>query len=541
MAKREQAAAAVQETAAAGLGGLVEQFMGLRMCGVPIVIVRSVDQQSTVDLLAKQGLGEDIKVVPAVAWDAVRGLVGLNKPGSDALSKARGGAVKPEETYAFSQAMEALHRVETEHLVAFAHNAHRQLYSSEPGVTAQAVQAVANLRDAFKKNFRMLVMLGPGFAVPLELTQDVVVLNHELPDAAALEGIVRRLHKGAGLAEPGKESVEKAIDALSGLSEFAAEQQVAVSLRETGLDHSALQERSRVTIEQTKGLKVYRGGQRFDEIVGCGSVKEALLADAIHGRESVGVFVFMDEIDKALANVEHDTTGVRMDQLRTLLTEMEDNEWEGMILNGLPGAGKSLLAKAAGNEAGVLTVSLDLAGMEGSLVGESEAALRNAIAVIKAVGRGRAYFVATSNNASPMRPELQRRFTGGVFFFDLMTAEQRADAWAFYMRRYGLAAQPLPADEGWTGAEIRNCCRKAWKSNNRLTLLQSAQYIVPVATSQREKVLMMRLYAHQRFLDANAPGLYDAQRVVASSMFEAEKGRMEEQMRSIQFDKTKVN
>jgi hypothetical protein len=189
----------------------------------------------------------------------------------------------------------------------------------------------------------------------------------------------------------------------------------------------------------------------------------------------------------------------------------------------------------------VLTVSLDLAGMEGSLVGESEAALRNAIAVIKAVGRGRAYFIATSNNASPMRPELQRRFTGGVFFFDLMTAEQRADAWAFYMRRYGLAAQPLPADEGWTGAEIRNCCRKAWKSNNRLTLLQSAQYIVPVATSQREKVLMMRLYAHQRFLDANAPGLYDAQRVVASSMFEAEKGRMEEQMRSIQFDKTKVN
>lgn len=511
---------------------LVDLFSSARLCSVPLVAIRSVDQMATVSLLAALKFDEEEGVLPSVCWDAARGLVALTPETIKALARAKVQVNEKtgiiDETIAFSVAMEVAGAL-PRGTVVFALNAHRQFAASEPISTATAVQSVANLRDIFKKNHRMLVMLGPGFVPPVELSQDIVVMNHELPDAEALGLVVSRVYEGAfDGKKPSAEDVEKSTEALSGLSEFAAEQQFAISLSEKGINHEMLWERSRVTIEQTKGLKVHRGGQKFADIIGCDSVKAKLDAEA-NGREPVGVYVFMDEIDKALANVEQDSTGVRMDQLRTLLTEMEDNEWEGMILNGLPGAGKSLLAKAAGNEAGVITISLDLAGMEGSLVGESEAALRQAIAVIKAVGRNRAYFIATSNNASPMRPELQRRFTGGVFFFDLMSNEQRVAAWKYYVAKYGLdASQQLPADDGWTAAEIRNCCRTAWKSNGRFSIVEASRFIVPVATSQKEKILFMRAYAHERFLDANRPGLYSAEKAVEDDV-------LKKALRSVKF------
>mgnify|MGYP001584234656 FL=1 len=196
-----------------------------------------------------------------------------------------------------------------------------------------------------------------------------------------------------------------------------------------------------------------------------------------------------------------------MDQLRTLLTEMENCEWEGALLAGMPGGGKSLLGKAFGNEAGVPTIALDLGDMEGSLVGESEQRMRQAVAVIKAIGDGHAFFVATSNNATVMRPELQRRFTGGFFFFDLMTAVERSAAWDFYLKKYGLAKDmKRPDDAGWTAAEIRNCAREAW--NCGVTLTDAARFVVPVAQARADDFDAMRKFAHGRYLDASKPGKY---------------------------------
>jgi hypothetical protein len=299
--------------------------------------------------------------------------------------------------------------------------------------------------------------------------------------------------------------VTKAVEAVSGLSSFAAEQQAAMSFTETGLDIPALWERKRVTIEQTRGMRVYRGPERFADIIGLERAK-ARLRSRIKAKTPIGVVVWIDEIDKALANVEHDTTGVRMDQMRTLLTEMDLHEWRGMVGVGVSGGGKSLLAKAFGNEAGVPTIALDLGDMEGPHVGESEMMLRQCVSVIKAVGRGHAYFLATSNNASVMRPELQRRFTDGMFFFDVMTDAERKATWAFYLKKYDLKAQPMPDDAGWTGAEIRNCCRDAWDTGS--TLKEAALFIVPMATSRADEIEQLRRYAHGRFLDASRPGHY---------------------------------
>jgi hypothetical protein len=467
-----------------------------RLVSVPLVGISTADQRDTVEAVRAEWPKH-----PIVQWDAARGLTGVNKVGTDALAAA---GVKSDDTLGFAEAMIAAALL-PEKSVVLAHNAHRQIESQEPAQTATAVQAIANLRDQFKVNYRMLVLLAPQFTPPMELAHDIVTLRHDLPDATAIGQIVSELAASAKLDAPKGDALTKAVDAASGLSAFEAEQVISLAMTETGIDLHALWERKRVAIEQTPGLSVYRGAETFADIVGLDTIK-AHLRNRLRARTPIGCIVFIDEIDKVLANVEQDTTGVRMDQLRTLLTEMENNEWRGLIAAGVAGGGKSMLAKAFGNEAGVPNVILDLGGMESKFVGESEGRLRHAMALIKAIGRGNAYVIATSNAATIMRPELQRRFTDGLWMFDLMTEIERRATWAFYVAKFGLSEQATPDDDGWTGAEIRNCVRYAWDTN--CTLVEAARFVVPMARSRADEIERLRRYAHGRFLDASHPGPY---------------------------------
>ncbi len=64
---------------------------------------------------------------------------------------------------------------------------------------------------------------------------------------------------------------------------------------------------------------------------------------------------------------------------------------------------------------------------------------------------------ATCNDISKLPPEMTRaeRFDG-VFFVDLPDAQQRQAIWRIYIDAFDLDAnQKLPADENWTGAEIK--------------------------------------------------------------------------------------
>lgn len=484
---------------------MIDTFKRARRTGVPIVVIHTADQLATIQTIAAQ---DQLKMpgggdAPMIRWDAAMGLRAVNEPGKQVMK-----SIKTDETGGFVEALTAAANF-PHGTILFALNAHRQLLTSEPKATAADVQAVHNLRDILKHHFRMLVLLCPGMQVPIELGQDVVVIHDPLPDRERLAKIIHDVHKAGGRKTPATD-VSKEVEAVSGLSSFAAEQQSAMALEKDAdgnvhINNDMLWEHKRVAIEQTPGLRVHRGTEKFDDVVGLDSVK-ARLRQRLKGKTPVGCVVWLDEIDKVFANVEHDTSGVRMDQLRTLLTEMENLEWGGVILAGMPGGGKSLLGKAFGNEAGVPTIALDLAAMEGSLVGESEQRLRHAMSVIKAVGGGRAYFIATSNNATIMRPELQRRFTGGFFFFDLMTREERSAAWSFYLKKYGVTDNVIPNDEGWSAAEIRNCVREAWDSS--VTLKEAAKFIVPVAQARADEFNEMRKHAHGRFLDASQPGPY---------------------------------
>ncbi len=218
--------------------------------------------------------------------------------------------------------------------------------------------------------------------------------------------------------------------------------------------------------------------------------------------------MFVDEIEKAFAGSGTDMSGVKTEMTGTMLGWMQDCGADGLIFIGPPGAAKSAVAKAAGATAGIPTIAFDLSAMQSSLVGGSGERLRAALQVVDAISQGRSLWIATCNSITSLPPELRRRFTLGTFFFDLPQAEERKAIWDIYLAKWNLSGN-LPDDEGWTGAEIKECARKAWRL--KLPLHASAEYIVPVSRSAADQIESLRRQASGRFLSAAQPGVFTSE------------------------------
>lgn len=393
--------------------------------------------------------------------------------------------------------------------VLFVMNA--QAYINE----ARPAQAVSNLRECFKERQNCLVLLAPQIDLPACLRPDVITLDEPLPDAAQLRAIVKKTHEEAGV-EYLPEVGERAVEAVQGLSAFQAEQTAAMSfdigevngkMKVLGLNVDDVWERKRKQVEQTKGLSINREGMNFADLGGLEVAKQYML-DMINGNDRPNAIIFVDEIEKVMAGASGDTSGVSQDQHRTLLTHMQDRKSSGVLLVGHPGSGKSAIAKAIGNEAGIPTITLDLGATKGGIVGESESQLRDALKVIDAVSNGKALWIATSNGIASISPELKRRFKDGIFFTDLPDAVEKAAIWKVHREAYGIERKDVqPDDTGWTGAEIEQCCRKAWQLNS--TLAKAGRFIVPVSQSAPDKIEALRQQAHGRWLSASHEGVYN--------------------------------
>jgi hypothetical protein len=473
----------------------VSAFRAARCVSTPLVAVRTADPASTTNLLTDT-VKQDRRAPPLLGWDVIRGLFGIGKDIAEELARVLGerqpDTVGPADALSLAQLM-------TEDGLLFYSNAHR--FWNEPGV----MQGIWNMRDSFKSTGRMLVLLTvPGATLPPELAQDVLVLDEPLPSTSHLEQIVRETFKSANLTEPERAKIDGAVDALIGLAAFPAEQALAMSLVKRELDTEDLWERKRQIIEQTPGLAVWRGGETFEDIGGVENVKGFLRA-VLAGVDPPRVIVFIDEIEKAFAGTGTDLSGVKTEMTGTILTYMQDREADGTVFIGPPGSAKSITAKATGGTAGIPTIAFDLAAMESSLVGASTERLRTALKIIDAVSQGRMLFVATCNSIASLPPELRRRFTLGTFFFDLPTEQEREIIWQIYLNKYGVSGD-LPDDEGWTGAEIKECCRKAHRLG--ITLMQAARYIVPVSRSAAEQVKALRQMASGKFISASTQGMY---------------------------------
>ena len=502
-----------------------EEFRSLvrsaRRAGTPLLAVRTADPASAMghvsDCLCCKS------ETPVFAWDIMGGLAPRNKVARETAAQLFGESAavagpadalltlhKSAGTKAFADA------------VVFFQNPQR-LWEQ-----VDIVQGIWNLRDVFKVGGQMLVLITPpGSILPVELQNDVMVIDEPLPSIDDLRQIIPGLFDSAELPQPEPSVVDHAVDALIGLAAFPAEQALAMSLSKKGLNLGRLWERKRQAVEQAPGLTIWRGGETFADIGGCDNIKRFLSA-VLQGREAPRVVVFVDEIEKAFAGTGTDMSGVKTEMTGTMLTWMQDRGADGLIVIGPAGTAKSMVAKATGSTAGIPTVAFDLSTMQSSLVGGSGERLRAALQVVDAISQGKSLWIATCNSITSLPPELRRRFTLGTFFFDLPSTEEREAIWKIYVAKWNLTGDERPNDDGWTGAEIKECCRKAWRLN--LSLQESAEYIVPVSRSAADQIESLRRQASGRFLSASHAGVYMFEASAAAAVGSKRAFREEEEV-----------
>jgi hypothetical protein len=386
-------------------------------------------------------------------------------------------------------------------------NFHRFLQSAE------IVQALAKQLTAGKQNRCFVLILSPLVQIPTELEKLFVIVEHPLPDRGQLAEIARGISGEQYTAQTGVE-LDRLLDAAVGLTRLEAENAFSLSLvRHDQFEVATLWELKAQMLKKGGLVTLHRGGEKFDSLGGLESLK-AFCKRAIRPR----------------------TTECRARP-------------RGVLLLSPPGCGKSQFAKSLGNETGRPTLVLDIGSLMGSLVGQTEANIRQALKIADAMApavlfldecekalsgvassgqtdsgvsarlfgtflswlndhESDVFVVATCNDISKLPPEFSRaeRFDG-VFFVDLPTAEQRQAIWSIYLAYYQLdCSQKLPPDDLWTGAEIKACCRLAALLD--LPLAAAAQQIVPVARTSAESVEKLRQWATGRCLSADRPGLY---------------------------------
>ena len=229
---------------------------------------------------------------------------------------------------------------------------------------------------------------------------------------------------------------------------------------------------------------------------------------------------------------------------------------KGMLLLGVQGCGKSLLAKAVAGGFGVPLVRLDFGTLYDKYHGETEKNLRSALAAAEQLApcvlwideiekglassgsgedggvsrrvlgylltwmaerKGAVFIVATANQVNELPAELLRkgRFDE-IFFVDLPDTEARADVLKVHLAKRGLQAEDFDLDtlveaaQGFSGAEIEQAIVSALytahaeqKPLDTPLLLQEIHGTRPLSVIMAEQVTALRAWARERTVPAD--------------------------------------
>lgn len=487
---------------------ILEQFRAARRVNTPVIEIRTADQQATI-----AEIDEDFKKAPKFSWDGIRGLRAMNDDSLELLKKL-GDPAKIAANTGNPRAMLDFAQNIPQGSILFCMNFHRFVDD------AVVSTGILICRDFFRADKRTLVLLSPGSKLPVELQQSVVVLDEPLPDDNKLGGILtglygamneRRAEDGKAALVPVDDLMKRGVTAARGLSPFMAEQTFAMSMeKETGLDLSQTWERKRSAINQIDGLTLETEGPSFDDIAGLSQIRSRLKRNA-EGKNPAEVYLRVDEIEKQLMGADGgDRSGTSSALLGYILQTMEDYRWTGFIAIGPGGCGKSLVSKAAGREFRRPVLAADLGATKGDgLVGQAEKGAENMLKTVRGIAGGKPVCViATCNDIDVIPSALRRRFTMGIWYFDLQTKAERAATWKLYFKKFGFPSDSEIGfdDTGWTGAEIRNVVEMAYNEN--MTFAEAATFIVPVSVADPAGIEKLRTMADGKFLNASAPGVY---------------------------------
>jgi hypothetical protein len=398
----------------------------------------------------------------------------------------------------------------------------------------QNMAVLRRLREAagaLKNTFKTIVILSPIFSVPPELEKDMTVVDFDLPKARELAGLLDRV--GEEVKDNPKLDVkmegrvrERIVHALLGLTLVEAENVVAKTL----VQNRCLGEQSLDTILGEKKQLIRKNG---------------LLEyyDAREDLESVGG---LDLLKKWLRK--------RSVAFSDKAREIGLPAPRGVLLLGVQGCGKSLMAKAVSKVWRLPLLRFDVGRVFGSLVGSSEENVRRAIKTAESIApvvlwideidkafrgsRGSGggtdggtsarvfgtfltwlsdkmtpvFVVATANDVSQLPPELLRkgRFDE-TFFVDLPGTAERKEIFQIHLTKRQQDPARFDLDElaeaslGYSGAEIEESVVSSlfdafYEAREVCTedILKTIRQTIPLSKMMSEDVERLRKWAEGR-------------------------------------------
>lgn len=404
------------------------------------------------------------------------------------------------------------------------------------------------LRD-LKENYRgetnycPIIVTAPVVNLPLELEKLFTLLDFPLMTKPEIIDSIRPLVKGV-YPKAGDEWLDAKLsslaDAFSGLTYREIDRALCHSIAKN--DKKAIRtediyEEKLQAVKKSDVLSIVQPTHTMDDLGGCKGIKE-----------------WFDSVKESMT-AEAREFGIPAPK--------------GAMLVGIPGTSKSVSAEILANHLGLPLINLDISACMGSLVGQSEQAIGNALRIVKAMAPvvllcdevdktlGGAMSSAasdagtlsrvlaqiltflqeddtgvicifTSNNSEVLPMELTRsgRLDKNFAFF-LPDAEERKEIAKIYLNKNGLEADAEVMDaivrgsEHYTGAEIKTAVQemlisafirqktaKAKAFTKKLTAEDVEAGLAKTTIlwrSSKEKVDAFCDFAKTRFLDASKP------------------------------------
>ena len=373
---------------------------------------------------------------------------------------------------------------------------------------------------------KTIVLMSPVQEIPIELEKEIVVLDYPYPDMSELNQVLEQKLRAEKVHLESTEVREKLIKAALGLTRDEAEK----VYRKAYVKAQRLTENEVDIILSEKKQLIRRNG----------------ILDYIEEDETIDSVGGLEELKKWLVQ--------RSNAFTERAREYGLPQPKGMLILGVPGCGKSLIAKTTARLWGLPLLRLDMGRVyDGSMVGRSEANLRNALKTAESIspailfideldksfsgGAGSSdsdggtssrifgsfltwmqektspvFVMATANRVERLPGEFLRkgRFDE-IFFVDLPNAEERQHIFNIHLgkRREEISRfdieQLANVSEGFSGAEIEQAIiaamYEAFAQNREFTqldIIAAIKATQPLSRTMTEQVSALRDWARQR-------------------------------------------
>jgi SpoVK/Ycf46/Vps4 family AAA+-type ATPase len=478
----------------------------------PIICIETVEEKRAEEVVARVA---DRLFLPLFLWTATEGL--RRKEEKKAIYQTRG-------------ALNALNFIERSTLdgIYLFKDLHR--YLDDPLVARK----LRDLCRAFRTRERSIILTAPSLTLPPEIEREVARYELSLPGREELKTLVREVvHRIASREKISVQIEGKAgtdlLNNLTGLTLPEAERALYRVILENGRldaeDLPELLEIKKEKVEQSGVLEFIPWEASLNSVGGMAKLKEWL------------------KIRKGAFSERAEQFGLTSPK--------------GILLLGVQGCGKSLMAKAVAQEWGLPLLKLDAARLYNKYMGETEKSLQRAIQLAESMApdvlwideiekafagtgstdadggvstrvlgtflswlqekRSTVFVAATSNDISQLPPELLRKGRlDEIFFVDLPNAEARKEIFTVHLRHkkrdpadYDLSAL-VAASAGFSGAEIEQAIVSALYaafSGKRVltteTILQELKNTYPLSVVMKEKINHLREWAKGRTVPAD--------------------------------------